>query len=156
MTFGIFFKVWINSIFNFTVVILILPYLSIVVRWNTPVNSLIVTKGRVPEMDILLVINPFSPCTEFYTICSHKRYLLGVLSDNRRSNVLSEIFKVIKWFWWSRWWRDCNIYILLWSPCARWYSGQDRGSHDIFAQNKIPNERKWTCFIISKDLILRL
>ena len=111
MTFGIFFKVWINSIFNFTLVILILPYLSIVVRWNTPVDSLIVTKGRVPEMDILSVINPFSPCTEFYAICSHKRYLLGVLSDNRRSSVLSEIFKVIKWFWWSRWWRDCNIYI---------------------------------------------
>ena len=113
MTFGIFFKVWINYIFNFTVVILILPYLSIVVRWNTPVNSLIVTKGRVPKMDILLVINPFSPCTEFYTICSHKRCLLGVLSDNRRSSVLSEIFKVIKWFWWSRWWRDCNIYIYI-------------------------------------------
>ena len=132
MTFGIFFKVWINSIFNFTVIILILPYLSIVVRWYIPVNSLIVTKGRVPKMDILLVINPFSPCTEFYAVCSHKRYLLGVLSDNRRSSVLSEIFKVIKWFWWSRWWRDCNthiyiyIYILLWSPCARWYSGREK------------------------------
>ena len=49
-------------------------------------------------MDILLVINPFSPRTEFYAICSYKRYLLGVLSDNRRSSVLSEIFKVINGF----------------------------------------------------------
>ena len=141
-------------------VILILPYLSIVVRWTTPVNSLIVTKGRVPEMDILLVINPFSPCTEFYAICSHKRYLLGVLSDNRRSSVLSEIFKVIKWFWWSRWWRDCNIYIYIYIYCYDHPAQDDivgkTGDLMIFAQKKIPHERKWICFIISKDLILRL
>ena len=143
-------------------VILILPYLSIVVRWNTPVDSLIITKGRVPEMDILSVINPFSPCTEFYAICSHKRYLLGVLSDNRRSSVLSETFKVIKWFWWSRWWRDCNIYIYIYiyiycydHPVQDDIVGKT-GDLMIFSQKTISNERKWTCFIISKDLILRL
>ena len=74
--------------FIFTVVILILPHLAIVVRWNTSVNSSIITKGRVPETDILLVINPSSPCTELYTIRSQRRYLLGVLSDNRRGRVL--------------------------------------------------------------------
>ena len=49
-------------------------------------------------MDILLVINPLSLCNEVYTICSQRRYLLGVLSDDRRGRVLSEIFKEIKWF----------------------------------------------------------
>ena len=77
--------------FIFTVVILILPHLAIVVRWNTSVNSSIITKGRVPETDILLVINPLSHCTELYIIRSQRRYLLGVLSDNRRGRVL---------FWW--------------------------------------------------------
>ena len=51
-------------------------------------------------MEILSVINPFSPCTEVYTNCSQRRYLLGVLSNSKRGRVLSEIFKKqIKWFW---------------------------------------------------------
>ena len=54
--------------FIFTVVILILPRLAIVVRWNTSVNSSIITKGRVPETDILLVLNPSSPCTELVLV----------------------------------------------------------------------------------------
>ena len=94
-------KLELIQFFIFTVVILILPHLAIVVRWNTPFDSSIITKGRVPETDILLVINPLSPCTELYTIRSQRRYLLGVLSDNRRGRVL---------FWWLWWWRDCNTY----------------------------------------------
>ena len=58
--FDIFFEIRINSFFNFTVFILILPYLSIVVHDKIPVKSLIVTRGRVPEMDILFVINPIN------------------------------------------------------------------------------------------------
>ena len=84
-------KLELIGFFIFMVVILILPRLAIVVRWNTSVNSSIITKGRVPETDILLVINPLSPCTELYIIRSQRRYLLGVLSDNRRGRVL---------FWW--------------------------------------------------------
>ena len=68
MMFDVFFKVRINSFFIFTVVILILPHLAIVVRWNTSVNSSIITKGRVPETDILLVLNPSSPCTELVLV----------------------------------------------------------------------------------------
>ena len=86
-------------------------------------------------MDILLVINPFSPCTEFSTICSQRRYLLGVLSDNRTGRVLSEIFNLIKWFWWLRWWRDCNIYCYD-HPAQDDIMGNAGGSHDIFAQKR--------------------
>ena len=46
-------------------------------------------------MDILLVINPLSPCIEVYTILSQRGYLSGVLSDNRTGKALSEIFKQI-------------------------------------------------------------
>ena len=110
--------------FIFTVVILILPHLAIVVRWNTPVNSSIITKGRVPETDILLVINPLSPCTELYTSRSQRRYLLGVLSDNRRGRVL---------FWWLWWWRYCNTYYYD-HPAQDNIVGKAGGSHNIFAQ----------------------
>ena len=110
--------------FIFTVVILILPHLAIVVRWNTPFDSSIITKGRVPETDILLVINPLSPCTELYTIRSQRRYLLGVLSDNRRGRVL---------FWWLWWWRDCNTYCYD-HPAQDNIVGKAGGSHDIFEQ----------------------
>ena len=126
MMFDVFFKVRINSCFIFTVVILILPHLAIVVRWNTSVNSSIITKGRFPETDILLVINPLSPCTELYTIRSQRRYLLGVLSDNRRGRVL---------FWWLWWWRDCNIYCYD-HPAQDNIVGKAGGSHNIFAQKK--------------------
>ena len=86
-------------------------------------------------MDILLVINPFSPCTEFSTICSQRRYLLGVLSDNRTRRVLSKIFHLIKWFWWLRWWRYCNIYCYD-HPAQDDIMGNAGGSHDIFAQKR--------------------
>ena len=128
--------------FIFTVVILILPHLAIVVRWNTPFDSSIITKGRVPETDILLVINPLSPCTELYTIRSQRRYLLGVLSDNRRGRVL---------FWWLWWWRDCNTY------CYD-HPAQDNivgkaGDPIIYSRKKKKqNEEKWTRFIISREL----
>ena len=46
-------------------------------------------------MDILLVINPLSPCIEVYIILSQRGYLSGVLSDNRTGKALSEIFKQI-------------------------------------------------------------
>ena len=118
--------------FIFTVVILILPYLAIVVRWNNPFNSSIITKGKVPETDILLVINPLSPCTELYTIRSQRRYLLGVLSDNRRGRVL---------FWWLWWWRDCNTYCYD-HPAQDNIVGKAGGSHNIFAQKKKTKWRK--------------
>ena len=79
-------------------------------------------------MDILSVINPFSTCTEVYTNCSQRRYLLGVLSNSRRGRVLSEMFKQIKWLIWC----DVEVMawlqqILLWLPCTRRYSGKCRG-----------------------------
>ena len=87
-------------------------------------------------MEILSVINPFSPCTEVYTNCSQRRYLLGVLSNSKRGRVLSEIFKKqIKWFWWSRWWRDCNIYCYD-HPAQDDIVGNAGGSHNIFAKKK--------------------
>ena len=98
-------------------------------------------------MDILSVINPFSTCTEVYTNCSQRRYLLGVLSNSRRGRVLSETFKQIKWFKWFRWWRDCNIYCYDY-PAQEDIVGNVGGSHDIFSKKKIQNNRKWTCSII--------
>ena len=90
------------------------------------------------------MINPFSPCTEFSTICSQRRYLLGVLSDNRTGRVLSKIFHLIKWFWWLRWWRDCNIYCydhtaqddIVGNAGVYDIVGNAGGSHDIFAQKR--------------------
>ena len=40
-------------------------------------------------MDILLVINPLSPCIEVYTSRSQRGYLSGALSDNRTGRALS-------------------------------------------------------------------
>ena len=100
-------------------------------------------------MDILSVINPFSTCTEVYTNCSQRRYLLGVLSNSRRGRVLSEIFKQIKWLIWC----DVEVMawlqqILLWLPCTKRYSGQCRGISWYILKKKIQNNRKWTCSII--------
>ena len=86
-------------------------------------------------MDILSVINPFSTCTEVYTNCSQRIYLLGVLSNSRRGRVLSEMFKHIKWFKWFRWWRDCNIYCYDY-PAQEDIGGNVGGSHDILSKKR--------------------
>ena len=49
-------------------------------------------------MDILLVINPLSPCTKVYTVRSQRGYLSGVLSDNRTGRVSSEILKLKNYY----------------------------------------------------------
>ena len=48
---------------------------------------------------------------------------------------MSEIFNLIKWFWWLRWWRECNIYCYD-HPAQDDIVGNARGSHDIFAQKR--------------------
>ena len=59
--------------------------------------------------------------------------MLGVLSDNRTGRVLSKMFHVIKWFWWLRWWRDCNIYCYD-HPAQDDIVGNAGGCYDTLAQ----------------------
>ena len=47
--------------------------------------------------------------------------------------VLSDIFKLIKWFWSLRGWRDCNIYCYD-HPAQDDIVCNAGGSYDMFAQ----------------------